>query len=108
MSTGHPAHRRPAHSRAHHLDSSGSRLSDQLVLNSIMLTRRSIRQYAAADIPSVSAAVCPQSAPNPVAQHPSHYIHLSNCLSRPYMVTTSTRLPSFPNISTSPMQLSIP
>ena len=107
MSTGYPTHRRPAHRRAHHRDSRGSRLSDQLVLNSIMLTRRSIRRYAAADIPSVSAAVCLQSALHLVAQHPTHYIHLSNCLSMPNILPTSTRLPSLPDISW-PMWLSIP
>ena len=101
MSTGHPAHRRPVHCRADYRDSPGSRLSHQLVLNSIMLTPRLIRRYAAADIPSVSAAVCPQSALNLATHHPSHYFHLSNCLSRPDIVPTSTPLSSFPDISMS-------
>jgi hypothetical protein len=39
--------------------------------SSTMLTRRSIRISAAADIPSVSAVVSPQSALDPAAQHPS-------------------------------------
>jgi hypothetical protein len=65
MQTGHLARYRPAHgARAPHMDNSSCRLSNQLVLNSIMLTRRLIRIYTAADIPSVSAVVCPHAAFN--------------------------------------------